>query len=150
MVGTRVATHNDTQRIVDFLKKYHEEGSNLADIPFDRLSMSQCIDYYVGTARHVCFIYEKEKQITGVLMASVEPFMFNKKRKWATDLLNVADEGGAWLVKRFIAWAEMMKVDRIIMGVSTGDERTDGLYKAMGMLPTGGMYLLNLNNEADA
>lgn len=149
MVGTRVATHNDTAEIIKFLKKYHEEQSNLKDIPFDNKSMTQCVDYYVGMARHVCFVYEKDGEIRGVLMASVEPFMFNKNRKWATDILNIADEGGAWLVKRFIAWANMHKVDRIIMGVSTGLERTNDLYKAMGMTQTGGMFVLN-TKEADA
>lgn len=150
MTGTRVATHADTKKIVSFLKNYHETDSNLSDIPFDRFSMMQCVDYYIGMAKHVCFVYEKDNEITGVLMGSVEPFMFNKKRSWATDILNVAIQGGGWLMKRWISWCKMQKVDRIVMGVSTGDERTDNLYRVMGLERTGGMYMLNTREARGA
>lgn len=149
-MGTRVATIADVGRIVSFLKRYHEQDSNLSDIAFDRQSMTQCIEYYIAEPRHVIFIYVTEhKELKGVLAASAEPFMFNKKRRWATDLLNVAEEGGAWLVKRFISWAKAQRVDRIIMGVSTGDERVDLLYEAVGLHRTGGMYMLNTKEEQE-
>jgi alkaline phosphatase len=140
-MATRLATHNDTQTLVKFLENYHRDDSNLQDIPFDKLSMSKAIDYYIGMPKHVVFIYEtSDHKLKGVLMGSIEPFMFNEKRKWATDLINVAEQGGAWLMKRFISWAHMHKVDRIIMGISTEDPNADELYEAMQMTRLGGMY----------
>lgn len=146
-MSTRVATHTDTQEVVRFLENYHKD-SNMQDIPFDKMSMAQALDYYIGMPKHIVFVYENsEHEIDGVLMGGVEPFMFNKKRKWATDLVHVANSGGPWLMKRFFAWAKLHKVDRVIMGISTADSRTDELYKALGMEPLGGMYSLNLNKE---
>lgn len=143
-MGTRLATIADVGRIVHFLKKYHEEDSNLKDIPFDRRSMVKCTEYHITQPKHACFVYiDDDKLLRGVLMCSIEPFMFNEKRKWATDILNVADAGGAWLVKRFISWAKHHRVDRIIMGVSTGNTRVDELYKAVGFENTGGMYMMS-------
>lgn len=145
-MSTRVATYNDTQNIVSFLQDYHEVDSNLSDIPFDRQTMSKAIDYYIGMPKHVVFVHEKEGKITGVLAASVEPFMFNEKRKWATDLLNVANEGGVWLLKRFLEWAKMHKVDRVFMGISTGHQRSEALYEACGMERVGGFYAMKFED----
>jgi len=146
--GTRIATQNDVTTIVEFLRNYHENGSNLADIPFDKQSMRHAVEYYITFPKHVCFIYEKNEQLRGVIMGSIEPFMFNEKRKWATDLLNVAQEGGPWLLRRFFEWAKSHRVDRIFMGVSTGNDRSNQLYEAMGMERLGGMYGLTFNTEA--
>ena len=144
-MATRLATHSDTQELVKFLAKYHAEDSNLKDIPFSKQSMSKAIGYYIGMPKHAVFVYETEdKVITGVLMGSLEPFMFNERRHWATDLLNVAEMGGSWLMKRFIAWAKMHKVDRVIMGISTDDPRVERLYEAMGMERKGGMYSMDI------
>lgn len=140
---TRVANTNDIGNIVDFLEEYHLLESNLQDIIFDRASMTQALNYYIGMPKHICFVYTDNDEVTGVLCGSIEPFMFNKKRNWATDLLNVAHKGGPWLLKRFFSWAEMHNVDRIFMGVSTGQSRSDELYKAMGLQPLGGMYGMN-------
>lgn len=149
-MSTRLATSADTQNIVKFLETYHAEESNLSDIPFDKGSMVKAIEYYIAMPKHACFIYEEEGKLEGVLMASIEPFMFNAKRKWATDLINVANKGGAWLMKRFIEWAKMYKVDRIIMGISVKNPRTDGLYTAMGLEQTGGMYIMPLTYDEAA
>ena len=145
MSNIRVATHVDIPNIVTFLKKYHENGSNLSDIPFCKDTMFSSVSYYIATSRHVVFLNKVDDEITGVLMASVEPFMFNAKRRWATDLVFVADKGGAWLLKRFISWAKAQKVDRIFMAVSTGLSIADRLYQSVGMTRTGGMYVMNLS-----
>lgn len=149
-MGVRRATMNDVGTIVKYLKQYHEEESNLADIPFDLLSMTHSIEYYIGMPRHVCFLYERDGELLGVLAGSIEEFMFNQKRYWATDLLNVCKQGGAWLLKKFIAWAQLYKVDRIIMGVSTGNERSDMLYEAIGMKRDGGMYSMEFTSKDTA
>lgn len=144
---TRKATHEDTGNITKFLAQYHVEKSNLQDIPFNKESMTKAIGYYISNPRHVVFVAEDNEEITGVLMGSIEPFVFNEKRHWATDLVFVATKGGAWLLKKFLAWAKLYKVDRIIMGVSTDMERSDELYAAVGMHRVGGMHVLNFGES---
>lgn len=145
MAGVRRASHSDTTNIVEYLEDYHNTKSNLSDIPFDRRSMSEALDYYVGMPKHVVFIYEDDaKQLRGILMGSLDPFVFNRKRNWASDLIFIADAGGAWLMKRFISWAKLYKVDRIMAGVSSGDNNTDELYTALGFTRVGGMYSLEV------
>ena len=145
MAGVRRATYNDTTNIVEFLEKYHTEGSVLEDIPFSVRDMTSAVNFYLKMPKHTIFVYEDSgSKLRGVLMGSVEPFMFNIKRFWATDLLFVADAGGAWLLKKFIAWSKLYKVDRIMMGVSTGNDRSDELYNALGLERMGGMYSLTI------
>lgn len=139
---TRAARIEDVQHIVKYLEEYHYH-SNLKDMPFDKRSMSSAVRYYIDTPKHQAFVYTKDNKITGVLLGSIEPFMFNEKRSWATDLLFVADEGGLWLLKRFVAWAKQFGVDRIIMGISSGDDRAHRLYESVGLVYLGNMYAAN-------
>lgn len=140
MGRVRLATFTEVQEIVDFLERYHLT-SNLSDIPFDRNSMRQSVNYHIGMKQHVCYVYDDEG-VAGVLMGSVEPFMFNQKRKWATDTLFIADKGGAQLLKQFHKWAKHYNVDRIVQGVSSGNQRADDLYEILGMERVGGMYVI--------
>lgn len=137
----RVATFGDVASIVDFLEDYHND-SNLSDIPFDRTSTRQAVEYHIGMKKHCAYVYSTDK-VEGVILGSIEPFLFNKKRNWATDLLFVADKGGAQLLKRFHAWAKAYKVDRIIQGISSGNPRAEELYKLVGMEHVGGMYVIH-------
>ena len=145
MAGVRRATYNDTTNIVEFLEKYHTEGSVLSDIPFNSKDMTSVTNYHLKMPKHVIFIYEDtSEKLRGVLMGSIEPFMFNQRRTWASDLLFVSEQGGAWILKKFIAWARLYNVDRIMMGVSTRNERSDDLYQALGLEHMGGMYSLTI------
>ena len=139
----RLAQYSDTQELVDYVEKYHREQSNLSDIPFDRGSMVSYIDYHIGTAKHVVYIYEDDEGIKGFILGGLEPFPHNNKQYWASDGMFIADKGGASLLKRFHAWAFACGAKRIFQGVSTGDGRADSLYSAMkGMERTGGMYVV--------
>lgn len=143
MAGVRRAAHSDLTAILDFLEDYHTTKSNLSDIPFVRQDMSACLGYHIGMPKHVVFLYfDEAEQLRGVLMASIEPFVFNAKQKWASDTIFIATAGGAWLLKKFISWAKLYGVSRIIMGVSSGDTRCDELYNTLGLIKVGGMYSL--------
>ena len=148
MAGVRRATQVDVKEIIEFLEKYHIEESNLADIPFDKGTMIRSIEYYLTHPKHVIFVYTVDDKITGILMGNIEPFIFNDKRQWATDLVFAATTGGAWLLKRFINWAKLYKIDRIVMGVSSGSERAGELYTALGMTHIGGMYCMTVCEES--
>jgi hypothetical protein len=148
MAGVRRATYNDVTTIVEFLEHYHTNGSVLEDIPFSVKDMTGAVNFYLKMPKHVIFIYEDSaSKLRGVLMGSVEPFMFNQRRSWATDLLFVSEVGGAWILKKFISWAKLYKVDRIMMGVSTRNERSDDLYHALGLEQMGGMYSLTIRED---
>lgn len=147
MSNVRRATQTDIKELLGFLETYHREESNLSDIPFDKGTMTRTIDYYLSNPKHVIFVYCVEDKITGVLMGNIEPFVFNDKRQWATDLIFVARSGGAWLLKKFISWAKLYKIDRIVMGVSSANERAGELYTTLGMEQVGGMYCMTIHEE---
>lgn len=145
-MAVRTGTVADIKDILEFLDEYHRTDSNLSDIPFDRKSMTKTIEYFLYTSKQKIFVYEKEGKICGVLLAGLEPFVFNENRYWATDTVFVARAGGTWLLKHFIRWAQAYKVDRIIMGISTEDERAGALYEACGLVKLGGMYYYPLGD----
>ena len=138
----RLATYNDTKQLTDFVAKFHLEQSDLSDIPFDRASMVSYIDYHIGTSKHTVYVNDVDDEIVGFILGGLEPFPHNKKVLWASDGMFIADKGGASLLKRFHAWAFAMGAKRIFQGVSTGDNRADALYDAIGMSRTGGMYVI--------
>lgn len=146
-MSVRLAKEIDTKRIVDLLEKYHER-SNIADIPFDRKVMSNAVRYYIAMPKHAVFVYESGGEIEGALAVSLEPFMFNEKKYWATDLFNVANKGGTQLMWKFFEWVKLFKnVERIYLGVSSGRQRTNRLYEALGMEQVGGFYQKTVSGD---
>lgn len=137
----RHAQHSDTKELVAFVEKFHANESSLRDISFDRASMVSYIDYHIGTPKHVVYVYESKGEITGFILGGLAPFPHNKREMWASDGMFIADKGGAALLKRFHTWAFANKAKRIFQGVSTGDNRADALYAAIGMERSGGMYV---------
>ncbi len=144
-MGSRIATRQDVWEIVKFLEHYHRYNSNLQDIPFNRRSTSQIVEYYIVTPEHQVWVFDDDHgHIQGVLAGSLESFFFNPEYRWATDLFFIAERGRAWLLKRFSKWAKRHKASRIIMGVSTGDITAGELYERFEFKNTGGMYIATL------
>jgi hypothetical protein len=140
-VEVRRVRHGDIPQLMRFIQDYHI-SSNLSDIPFDKKSMTKIIDYYRQARDSVALIAVKDGRITGLLFGSIEPFFFNQKRSYATDLMFFAKAGGVQLWRHFVDWAWSMGASRVMMGVSSGDDRADQLFDVLGMEQTGGMYVL--------
>lgn len=123
------------------MEEYHKD-SNLASIPFDRASSFQIVQYYIEHRDSCPLIATDGEKISGLLFGSLEPFFFNKKKTYATDLMFISGGHGPQLWKRFRDWAFELGAERILMGVSSGDPRAGQLLEALGMKSTGGMYVL--------
>jgi hypothetical protein len=126
---------------MQYMEDYHKK-SNLVDIPFDRKSMIKVLEYFMAAKDSIALVAFDGENVHGVLLGSIEPFFFNKKYSYATDLLFFATGGGVNLWKTFVSWAEGAGVARIMMGVSSGDQRACHLLESLGMENTGGMYVL--------
>ena len=138
----RRATIEDIKEILIFLEEYHKE-SNLADIPFHRLSVTKVLEYYI--LHKDCFpqvAINDEKKVYGVLVGGLEPYFFNSAKTYATDLMFISKGAGPTLFRRFKEWAFESGADRLIMGVSSGDGRADAVLELSGMEQVGGMYVL--------
>lgn len=137
----RRANHGDIKRVVDYMEEYHKD-SNMNDIPVDRVSLVKITSYYIEHKGHLPLMAIDKEEVKGVLFGSLEPYFFNSKRYYATDLMFFASGAGPQLWRAFRDWAFEMGADRIIMGVSSGDPRAGQLLEALGMETTGGMYVI--------
>jgi hypothetical protein len=126
---------------MEYIVEYHKD-SNLSDIPFDRKSMIKILEYYMQAKDSLALLAEEHGVVYGILLGSMEPFFFNQRKSYATDLMFFATGGGVQLWKRFVDWGWSRGADRIMMGVSSGDDRACQLLEALGMENTGGMYVL--------
>lgn len=138
----RRATREDVKDVLDYMEKYHA-ASNMSAIPFCKLSSAQIVDYYI-THRDSCpLIATDGDTIIGLLFGSLEPYFFNAKYRYATDLMFFSKGAGPQLWRAFKEWAFQSGADRIIMAVSSGDARADQLLEILGMKTTGGMYVIH-------
>lgn len=137
----RRAEMRDIPSILDYMEEYHRD-SNMSNIAFCRKSSIQIVEHYIKHRDCYPLIATDGEKVHGLLFGSLEPYFFNKKKAYGTDLMFFAKGHGATLWKTFKAWAFANGADRIIMGVSSGCERTNNLLEVLGMTSTGGMYVL--------
>ena len=139
----RRANITDMKDVLDFMEAWHPT-CGMENVPFDRQSCVKIVEYYVYSKDTLPLIAKNDKgDITGMLFGSLEPYFFNKKHCYGTDLMFIARGGGPELWRRFKEWAFGLGADRIIMGVSSGDPRACQLLEVLGMINTGGMYVLH-------
>lgn len=138
----RRAELRDIKNILDYMEDYHRD-SNLKDVPFCRKSSAKIVEHYIKHRDCLPLIVTDEVTVEGLLFGGLEPYFFNAKRVYGTDLMFFSKGGyGGALWKRFKKWAFAQGADRIIMGVSSGIEHADHLLDVLGMTKTGGMYVL--------
>ena len=137
----RRAELRDVAAILDYMEDYHRD-SNLKDVPFCRKSSAKIVEHYIRHRDCYPLIATDNEKVHGLLFGGLEPYFFNAKRVYGTDLMFFAKGYGGALWKRFKAWAFSQGADRIIMGVSSGNEHADHLLELLGMSKTGGMYVI--------
>ena len=137
----RQAGISDIPSILSYMEDYHRD-SNLADVPFCKTSSAKIVDHYIRHRDCCAYIAIEGSEVSGLLFGSLEPYFFNSKKYYATDLMFFAKGHGATLWKKFKTWAFASRADRIIMGVSSGNEHADHLLEVLGMTKTGGMYVI--------
>lgn len=137
----RRANTGDIKSILDFMEEYHKD-SNMKEIPFHRPSAVKIVEHFIGSRSTIALLSVEGMELKGLLFGTLEPFFFNQKKTYATDLMFISKGGGPALWKTFKEWAFDAGADRIMMGVSSGNERADQLLQVLGMTQTGGMYVL--------
>jgi hypothetical protein len=137
----RRAELRDIPNIIAYMEDYHRD-SNLKDVPFCKKSSAKIVEHYIRHRDCYPLIATDNTSVGGLLFGSLEPYFFNAKRHYATDLMFFAKGYGVQLWKAFRTWALTNGADRLIMGVSSGDDRADHLLEILGMTKTGGMYVI--------
>ena len=138
----RGATYNDIPELLVFMETYHKD-SIFSEVPFIRKDTAKVIDYYIASKNcYPIVAVNKEGVICGLLFVSLEPFFFNRKNYYASDLQFISNGAGMQLLGEFKRWSIGMGAERIIMGVSSGDPRADAFLELSGLEKTGNMYVL--------
>ena len=148
MIKVRLANTGDLTRLVIFGRNAHA-ASNYADIPYNSMVVRETLRAAVTLKGQDVFIAEREDgSLCGLLIALTVPLPF-ARRKYATDGVFYAEQGGDKLLDAFIEWAKARHAARIDMGVTQFDpqRRLDKLYESRGFVTTGGMYMQKLTEE---
>lgn len=145
MIKVRLANTGDLTRLVIFGRNAHA-ASNYADIPYNSMVVRETLRAAVTLKGQDVLIAERDDgSLCGLLIALTVPLPFSR-RKYATDGVFFAEQGGDKLLDAFIEWARARHVARIDMGVTQFDpqRRLDRLYESRGFVTTGGMYMQKL------
>lgn len=148
MIRTRLANLGDLTRLVIFGRVAHA-NSNYSDIPFNAQVVRDTLRGAVLLKGQDVLIAERtDGSLCGFLICLTIQLPFSR-RKYATDGVFFAEQGGDKLLDAFLDWAKSKHVARVDMGVSQfdPDQRLDALYASRGLVRTGGMYLLKLEKQ---
>jgi len=141
-MAVRRALPRDLKHVLDYMEEQHAK-SHLAHIKFDRPSTARMINHVLLSQDHCPMIaHNDNKEVVGLLIGTLEPYFFNQRKYYATDLLFISQGQGPQLWRAFRDWAFATKAVEIIMGISSGQERAGQLLEVLGMENTGGMYVL--------
>jgi hypothetical protein len=142
VITTRLANLGDLTRMVMFGRNAHGR-SNYSDVPFNAAVARDTLRGSVMLKGQDVIIAEREDgSLCGLLIALTIQLPFSR-RKYATDGIFVAEQGGDKLLDAFLEWAKSKHVARVDMSQSQfdSDDRCVALYTSRGLERTGGMYL---------
>ena len=128
-------------------------STNYAGFPFNAVLARRTLKAAMKSAdSRVWVAHGSAGRIAGFLIGEIGPMPMTHYMS-ATDLAFLATGGGSQLVDAFIAWCRLRGVARIDMGISAGmDPRQQRaitrLLRRKGLLPSGGMFHLNLLGES--
>lgn len=148
MIKVRLANTGDLTRLVIFGRNAHA-ASNYSDIPYNSMVVRETLRAAVTLKGQDVIIAEREDgSLCGLLIALTVPLPFSRK-KYATDAVFFAEQGGNLLLDAFLEWARARHVVRVDMGVTQFDQtqRLDALYERKGFQRTGGMYMQKMEAE---
>jgi len=130
----------DTQNITTFAKRYKEEKALFTDSEFVENDFRQFILECVYSSDTKVFVSDSDGEIRGFLIMNVDRVPWNRKQKWASDVLFAAEKDAAALIKRGIAWAKTKDCWKIFFSNSTGYPQADKFFQLIGLTKVGGQY----------
>ena len=101
----------------------------------------------IVSKRHVGYVAIKDK-VVGILVGVLEEIPWNVNFYFATDSLFVAEDGGAYLARRFMRWANKPRVLNVMMAEHAGPQTASRMYEAMGFTQVGTMWEMPLAKQA--
>lgn len=137
----RLAQHADIVEITKFAKKYKEEKELFTDSEFVDADFKQFLFGCISDPKTKVFISKYNKEVRGFIVITVDRCPWNKKDKWASDVLFAAKADGFALLNTAIRWAKALKCWKIYFSNSTGQEQADKFLSAYKDLKqVGGHY----------
>lgn len=136
----RLAQLSDLENIATFAERYKGEKELFPNSEFVPADFKQFLLGCVRANDIRVFISEHEEEVKGFLIMSIDRVPWNKKQKWASDILFAAERDAAKLLKTGIKWAEGMNCWKIFLSNSTGHPQADRFFELMGLRRVGGQY----------
>lgn len=146
----KIATYGDIAQLTKLCKRLHAQSS-WADLEFNpahvRKNMMQIVR---DPGMDVLAVKNDVGEFTGVLLATVDQFFICKKR-YATDIHFMCEQGGIQLFAEFKRWAKQHGASKIIMGIANDDPENKAarFYKMVGMRPVGDAWVMDLQESQE-
>lgn len=130
----------DVNNTTTFAKRYKKEKALFTTSEFIEEDFKQCLMESIYSSDTKVFISEEGDEVRGFLIMSIDRVPWNRKQKWASDILFAAEKDAALLLKRGIAWAKTKDCWKIFFSNSTGYPQADKFFQLMGLTKVGGQY----------
>lgn len=139
----RKATAHDLQAIIEMGYRLCDRTPQ-AHVKRDRQAIAQTITSCMNSSLGCCFVSERDKQLTGVIVGMAQQYWFSRQRQ-AVDLMFTAERAGdgLLLLRRYVAWGWAVPgVVEVTLAQSSGIEieRTGKLFEHEGFQRVGGVY----------
>jgi len=147
---SREATLKDVDKLIDFLKPFHEEGG-YSDISIDQKVSKSNLQTMLSSNMHKIWIIERDGEICAALGVVSQELWFTK-RHYATNLFLCANNKGkgtaGFLLRRFKRWVDSRPIIKDVTLAVTSEigepQRVEQLYQAVGFKRLGGLYRLHI------
>lgn len=145
MLRVRLADRGDEPAIFSLGRRYVEEATpGMPGMHFDEARARESFDAYLATANPTVFVADRNGEIVGFLVASMQPFLFMYGLWTHIELIYVTPEkrgtrAAAELIACFDDWSERIR-SRLSIGGNANKlhtERTASLYGKLGYEPVG-------------
>lgn len=136
----KIASLVEIDKITQFAQYYKEKKGLFTDSEFDPKDFKQFLIQCMRTKWMKVFISEREGEVKGFLIMSVDKVPWDSKSKWASDVLFAAEKDAHKLVRFAVEWAKAHKCWKIFFSNSTGLPQADKFFELIGMKRTGGQY----------
>lgn len=130
----------DIPAILELGKRLHAAIGDLPEI--DEPGCKMLLARALCHKKQLVLVHERDGQIVGVLFGLIEEMWFSKALH-ATDVIFYSTSaGGAFMLRRFIRWAQSMGATEIDMSVSSGvdTQTTSRMFERAGFKNMGNIF----------
>lgn len=141
MTTIKKAVHEDVKAITEYaefgkLKKKLFTDSDFRTTDFNSFLLNHILD----PSSVVLISVDGGGKVFGFLIMTIDLVPWNKKQRWASDVLFMADRDAKALLATGIEWAQKFNCWKIFFSNSTGQKQADKFFESCGLVRTGGQY----------